>query len=331
MVAGRNERDIFADFEGITNNEAYKKVFIDRMMLPHPSEPGRFLGNTQREDFLAKLIPLVKELPEHAQVFDFGCGGGEIVDIALKFAKSATVHMEEPNAILLDTYKDRLLRYPHLTEGATFNCPIEQLYHGGVPGNRIPDDGSLDLILNLHMIYHITHFRDPEVDAAQDIQDMLTFQYRLLKPGGALFLVYADDELCTTAQASRYYFEHSGQKSYLNNLKKISEARTSLLKQGRIVESLRKKFPDFTPEWKIELSSSWVFGKSKRDMAILCLLAELGESDDAPFDTNKLQVCSQFIEECASDVRLSMEDRAIAQRGMWRFFQPQVIFTLRKA
>ncbi len=43
---------MFDDFKGISNNEAYKRVFADRMMLPHPTDAGRFLGNTQREDFL---------------------------------------------------------------------------------------------------------------------------------------------------------------------------------------------------------------------------------------------------------------------------------------
>lgn len=321
----------FADFEGITNNEAYKKIFMDRMMLPHPTDPSRFLGNTQREDFLPKLIPLVMSLPEHAQLFDFGCGGGEIVDIALKYAKSATVHLEEPNTILLEAYRKRLLGHPHLREGKSFDCPIELLYHGAAPsGTEIPADGSLDLILNLHMIYHITHFRDPEVDAAQDIDDMLTFQYRMLKPGGAIFLVYADDELCTTARASRYYFEKTGHQEYLGNLRKISDARTTLLKRGQLLDIISEKFPDTRPEVKVELTSSWVFGKTKRDMAILCLLAELGDSDNEIFDTSKLEVCSRFIDERSEDISLGIEERDIAQKGMWRFFQPQVIFTLKK-
>lgn len=322
---------MFEDFEGISNNEAYKKVFADRMMLPHPTEAGRFLGNTQREDFLASLLPLVGELPAGAEVFDFGCGGGEIVDIALHKAKAAIINLEEPNGLLLNAYRERLKRYPHLREGTVLNCPIEDLYH---PQDRFKSlatrVGKQDLILDLHMIYHITRFRDPTIDASGDIIDMLSFQYQLLRPGGRIFLVYADDERCTTAQASRFVFKRQGHQHLVANLEAISQARSSLLKQGGIVNVLRELYPETRPQITVQQTESWVFGHSKRDMAILCLLAELGDSDKAPFAVEKLRLCYEFIESEAAAIRLSQEQRDIAQRGMWRFFQPQVILVLEK-
>lgn len=322
---------MFEDFEGITNNEAYKRVFVDRMMLPHPTEAGRFLGNTQREDFLPYLLPLVDGLPQDAQIFDFGCGGGEIVDIALQRAKAATVHLEEPNTLLLESYRRRLGRYPQLREGAVFDCPIEDLYH---PHDRYasqrPRPGSQDLILDLHMIYHITRFKDDSIDASVDIIDMLTFQYQLLKPGGRIFLVYADDERCTTAHVSRFFFQREGREHLMQNLDSIREARSGLLKNGGIVGVLRELYPEFEPRLTVHQTESWVFGHSKRDMAILCLLAELGDSDQAPFDVKKLEICAEFIATEAAAIRLSQETRDIAQKGMWRFFQPQVILILEK-
>ncbi len=102
------------------------------------------------------------------------------------------------------------------------------------------------------------------------------------------------------------------------------------MKRGGITNVLRELYPETAPLLTVLETESWVFGQSKRDMAILCLLAELGDSDEAPFDTSKLQRCYEFIEAEADSIRLSQETRDIAQKGMWRFFQPQVILVLEK-
>lgn len=333
---------MFDDFKGITNHEAYKKVFIDRMMAPHPTDPKKFLGNTQREDFLPHLQNIVASVPPSAEVSDFGCGAGEIVDLALHQLRSATIHLEEPNPLLMEAYKKRLKSYPHLKQGLVYEGYIEDFYRPrampqGKASSAAPvlatapqfKADSQDLALAIHMIYHITPFQ-VEGNAEQDVQDMMTFLYRVLKPGGKLFLVYADDEACTTAKASVFYFQQKNELKKLNQLRKIQTARTQLLKKGRIADVLRQSFPAYTPVLTTHTTSSWIFGKTERDMAILCLLAELGETDDRPFDVEKLEICQSFINRNRAEIQMSMEQRDMAQKGMWRFFQPQVVLCLEK-
>jgi len=326
---------MFTEFQGISNYQAYKKVFSDRMMLPHPTDPRRFLGNTQREDFLPFLHPLVKRLPTNANIFDVGAGAGEIVDLALCGATSATISIEEPNPLLIHGYKEKVKKYPNLRLGLVHEGSVQDLYRHATlnpspSAFEAPAKNSQDLVLALQMIYHVTPFEENDIDPDTEIIDALTFLYETMRPGASLFLVYSDDDTATTALASEWYFEKTNQLSKLANFQKIKRARHRILKSGLIAELLAAKFPHNKPRLTSERTSSWIFGSTLEDMAILCLLGDDELSNDQEFDVGKLSIYLDFVKTHAEKIQLGIERRSIAQNGMYRFFQGQIVLTIEK-
>jgi hypothetical protein len=326
---------MFTEFQSISNYQAYKKVFSDRMMLPHPTDSRRLLGNTQREDFLPFLQPLIRRLPTNANIFDVGAGAGEIVDLALYEATSAAISIEEPNPLLIKSYQERVKKYPNLHLALVHEGSMQDLYRyiksSHNPSARVaPAKESQDLVLALQMIYHVTPFEENGIDPDTEIIDAVSFLYETMRPGSSLFLVYSDDDTATTGLASEWYFEKTRQLSKLANLKKIKRARNRILKSGLIAEFLAAKFPQSKPRLTCERTSSWIFGRTLEDMAILCLLGDDELSNDQEFDVRKLEIYLDFVKNNAERIQLGIEQRPIAQQGMYRFFQGQLVLTIEK-
>ena len=124
----------FNTFEKLTNNQAYKVAFNDLWMRRDQKNPEKFIGNTQRQDFLKYLTPIVDNLDPIPHIFDFGAGAGEIVDVLLHKIKKATLHLEEPNQILMDAYINRLKKYPQLKKGT---ASLEKLQNMELPKELI--------------------------------------------------------------------------------------------------------------------------------------------------------------------------------------------------
>ncbi len=317
---------IFEEFKNITNNQAYELAFNNRLLLRDPANPNVFLGNTQRQDFLPYLEEIVSKLPPEAQIFDFGAGGGEIVDVALKAAHSATINLEEPNHILLRQYESRIKKYQNLKVGISYQGPLEDFYQKpeSVMAPYMPDK-TQNLILAMHMIYHLTNLKDDRINPDHDLSNALAAMYGFLKPEGLLFLVYADQSISTTGQAGYSYFKEIGRSDISLRLKSIWESRNKLLREGGIISALRLAFPGTNPQAHSIRTASFIYGKTEDDIAAMCLTGELGESNDDAFDINKLKLCREFIENHKNEIGLSIEDRDVRQKGMVRSNQPQII------
>jgi hypothetical protein len=163
---GEELEDIRKEFRGITHQEAYKRAFNDRVMLQLPEDPTRFLGNDQRENFIPHLKELLMKIPQtNACIWDVGAGAGEILDTCLGISKldRVTLHLEEPNLLLIDRYKARIKNYPRFQLGQTWTEPIENCE---INWNEI---GRVHLVLAMHMIYHLSDFRSPKIDPIADI------------------------------------------------------------------------------------------------------------------------------------------------------------------
>jgi len=316
---------MFSEFSNITNNLAYLKAFSERFMLQDPARPGRFLGNTQREDFLPYLRTLVSKLQPDSQIFDFGAGAGEVVDFALSELESGTVNIEDPNTLLLEQYQNRLTAHPRLKLGQVHSGSVQDLYEESV---KIPKQ---DLILGLHMIYHLSSFTPGEQsDPQEDILRMLNFMYKQLNLGGRIFLVYADQLVSTTGQAGAYYFQAKGEDQTVSNLESIWNARDELLKQGRAQSLLNQRFPEFEARVESHQTASYIYGKTLEDVAIMCVIGELGLANDDVFDVSKLELSLKFLKENPDAVGLIEERRDVQQKQMIRSNQPQTVTIISK-
>ncbi len=317
------------EFRGLTNNEAYELAFNKRLLRPNPNLTGHFLGNTQREDFLPHLRSLLKNLPKQAQIFDFGAGAGEIVDLALREVESATINIEEPNPLLLAQYVERVSNSGNLSLGILHTGPLQDYYEAANVEIARPSVQQ-DLALAIHMIYHLTNFEHEKIDPDADIERAISTMYSFLKPGGVLFLVFADQLLSTTGQASRYYFQRKNDMRTVGNLERISESRDRLLREGSIETHLQAAFTDSRAVVDSTVTDSYIYGETREDIVAMCLTGELGEANDAPFNTEKLDILADFINENENEIGLTKEGRELPQKGMIRAHQPQVIVLIQR-
>jgi SAM-dependent methyltransferase len=299
------------EFSSYSNNQAYDAVFASRMMLRDPEHKNRVLGNTQREDFLPVLHRLLGQLPSQPQIFDVGAGAGDIVDLALNQLIDATIHVEEPNQVLLERYQQRVARYPALQCGQVFDQSLQDMITSW-PLNEPPLHA--DMVLAVHMLY----FVDDPVASLQAL-------YQCLNPGGVLFIVVADQLRSTTGRAGRFYYECMGNEKQVNALDTVWKQREELLGQSGVAKILDPLSP---PDVDIIRKESWLYGKTRDDLVAMCLSGELLVSDDQPFDLNKIKICRKFLDQHGTDVEFGVEDRDLAQKGWFRSRQPLIITTI---
>jgi SAM-dependent methyltransferase len=316
------------EFQGLTNNQAYELAFNKRLLRPNPNIPGRFLGNTQRDDFLPHLHALLHQLSEQSQIFDFGAGAGEIVELALSEVADATINLEEPNPLLLAQYLERVSKSDNLTLGVSHAGPLQDYYDKNATALRPP--AQQDLALAIHMIYHLTNFADETIDPETDIKQAIGAMYSFLKPGGSLFIVFANQLISTTGQASRYYFQQKKDLQTVENLKLICASRDALLRKGLIEKQLDMEFPDSKAVVSSTVTDSYIYGLTRDDIVAMCMTGELGEANDDLFDIEKLEILKDFIDKHEQEIGLTVEDRDMPQKGMIRANQSQIITVIKR-
>lgn len=326
---------VLAEFTDLTNSMAYVKIFSRRMMKPVPNRKGEFYGNDQRLDMLPFIQKSVSAVPENGQVFDVGAGAGDVVEYALKNApKGTTVNIEEPNPIMINSYLNKLKKYAYLKTGIVYEGPIQDYYHGRKKG-VVPKEPQ-NLVLAIHMIYHLTEFTDLEIDAEGDLIDAITFLYGLLAPGGSIFIVYADlldgpKGEATCGLAEKYFRQEYPDKPFADHLVSIYQARNRLLgPNGNICEFLSERYPATFPKLQSEWRDCHFFGDSIEDIAVLALATELCPSNREPFDISKLQFCLDYVLRYPERIGLQKEEHDLPQKGMWRSNEPQIIATITK-
>ena len=327
-------KEALREFSGLTNEEAYVHVFSKRMMVPVPDKPGEYFGNDQRPDMRPSLQKLIAEVPEKGQLFDVGAGAGDVVDFALKdIAKGTVINIEEPNSALVKKYLKKLKDY-ELKVGTVYEGPLQHYYEGKRQGifPRLPQN----LILAIHMFYHVTDFTQYKIDPLSDLTEAVSFLYSLLVPGASLFIAYADlldspkgEAVC--GMAEKFFRSQYPNECYADNLISIYQARNELLgTQGTIANILAQRYPHTKPIFHSERHLTHFFGKSLADIAVLGLAGELCPSDDKIFDLAKLEFCIDYVSQHPDRIGLKKEERDIPQKGLWRANQPQVLATITK-
>lgn len=322
---------MFEALRGKTNAQVYRKAFHDLLMAVDPSRPGTFLGNSQREDFLPTLSAAVERLSSLPvpRLLDVGAGSGEVVEFALCRLPGAVISFEEPNPLLLERYRQQIAKHPTLKRGAVYPGEVQDFYRSP-PGRawfaELPDQ---DLILAIHMIYHLTSFAtEAPIDPARDIADLLRALYAKLAPGGTLFLVYADQTRSMGGRIGYRFFEQRS-RTYARHLREIWNARNRLLRGGEAAGLLDAAHPGARCELRCVETPSRFFARSLEELAILSLTGELGTADKAPFDLSKAESAYATLVGEGAEMGVRTETEG-PRKGMVGGNQPQVICEIRK-
>lgn len=320
---------VLEEFDGLTNQQAYVNIFSKRMMKPVLEKESEFYGCNHRIDMLPFIRTLLRSIPENGHIFDVGAGAGDVVDFALKYVdQKITIHLEEPNPSLLQAYLKKL-KDNHLEAGVAYEGILQDYYQGNRRGTypSVPQN----LVLAMHMIYHLTDFTHLHIHPQDDLMEALSFLYGLLAPGGSLFVAYADlleneDGEAICGMAERYFRHFYPSDRYADNLIAIYKARNELLGPGGSISTiLAKRFPDTTPTLTLERRMCHFFGESIADLAVLGLATELCPADHNLFDTKKLQFCFDYLTDYADRMGVQKESRDVPQKGLWRGNEPHVI------
>lgn len=311
----------YDEFLNLTNNEAYTNAFCKRVMLPSSDPLDPYLGNTQRKDFLPVLMELIKNLPAAPHVFDVGGGNGELVDLAFKgnVPEHTSFSVEEPHGQMLEEYTRRLIR-AGIRLNEAFNLPVQALF-------RQKLHKPVDLIISVHMIYHLQSDHD---DAVSILAEFVGFLYAQLKSGGVIFLVYADDENGFVGKVSTQYYKDQNNITMANTLSTLYRVRNKLLAEGAIKQQLAEKYPDCSPEISTLFFNSKFYGNTKDDLAAMSLISDIIPLNDDQFDIKKLIYAREFIEVHSSLIGLEKELGIGIRQNMWKVSQPQVACVIKK-
>lgn len=217
------------EFEGLDGDRQYRNAFA-RVLKPDPLERVVMLGTDQRDHFvpvLRALIPTV--VPTGGRVLDLGGGDGQtFARFADRVPRGAEVSILDPNAGYVHDYLAYLDTQPHLTAGAAMVTGFDELDAAEPPP---PEDGSVDLVLALHMLYFVA---DPAAG--------LVRMARFLKAGGALCVVMADETRGYTGRSLRAFLASGGEVPGADPLGSV--ARRDALLEGTLPDLLHAALPD---------------------------------------------------------------------------------------
>ncbi|KAK9762051.1 hypothetical protein K7432_012565 [Basidiobolus ranarum] len=306
------EDRLLEEFTNISNNEAYKLAFNDRVL--RRSDDGKsFVGNDQRKHFMPLLIDSIKD---KKAILDVGAGAGEFLNEVHSYVQQATFYLEEPNSALLNRYKEHLQQY-NIQLGGADERTIQEYLKGDTKM------GPVDCILCTHMIYHLTDFTSKKIQPKEDLIDFIVGLYGQLRDEGSIFLVYADLEIAYTGKIVLSYFETLEQTHYHSNLSQLYKARNDLLRDQGALSVLQSLHPNDSITMESHLFPSRFYGDTIGDLAAMSLVGELIESNEKTFEIQKLKHAIHVLNQPNNGIQLLKE-------GMWSANQEQVVCIIRK-
>lgn len=307
---------MFEQLRSLTNAELYEEAFHKRLMLPHPTRPGEFLGNDQRALFLPQLRSLLKRAVG-GRVLDVGAGSGEMVELALREMPRCELYIEEPNSPLRARYEEKVSQFPNIQLKSSFAGPLEDIATTEAGRSWFASVPSCDAVLAVHMIYHV-----PE----NLVADAVAFLFSKLAKGGAIFLVFA--ERSSLGKAGLYYLR-ACEANQARAVERTWKMRTELFADRRIQAVIAERFPSETCEVTSVLSPSRVYGRTVEDLAIMAFTGEISGHDRERVDLRKLELCYEYLTLFPKDVDLRTEASG-DRKGMVSVAQPQIICEIRK-
>lgn len=307
------------EFEGLDPYRQYRNAF-SRVLKPDPLGRVLMMGTDQRDLFVPLLRQAVtRHVPAGGHIFDFGAGDGQTFAlVADAVPPEVTVSIEEPNPGYVRAYQALLRRHRHLRSGVVIEAGFDDLESVAASrGIGLPDSGSVDLVLGLHMIYF-----------AADIGDALRRMARLVRPGGAFFCVATDELTSYSGAVLREFIESGGDTGNNDSHLAALDDRRRLLAPdaeggGALAELLRADGID--AEVESVRQPSRMYGHTLADLLAVSIIGALG----GVAGTGKFEIAAKTLLDRSEEVDLRIET-AGPRTGMWSVVQPQWVTQIRR-
>jgi SAM-dependent methyltransferase len=307
------------EFEGLDAHRCYHNAFA-RVLKPDPLGRVLMLGTDQRDLFVPLLRrSLTEHVPAGGRIFDIGAGDGQtFANVADAVPAGTTVSIAEPNPTYLAAYQAFLERQPHLRVGVAVPIGLEAL-DGEATGSAgvLPEEGSIDLALGLHMIYYAT-------DVARSLVAILRF----LKPGGAYFNVVTDEATAYSGAVLRSFIDSGGHTGDDDRYSAAVEERRRLFAPaseggGGLAEAVRAA--DIAVEVEAVRQESRMYGHTLADLLALANISVL----TGHTGTQKFESAAKTLRDRPEEVGLRIETEG-PRTGMWSVVQPQWVTQIRR-
>jgi SAM-dependent methyltransferase len=291
------------EFEGLGTHRQYRNAFA-RLLKPDPLGRVLMMGTNQRDLFVPELRrAIVGCVPRSGHIFDFGGGDGRTFAlVAASVPEGTRVSIEEPNPEYLKHYVAFLKTQLNLRLGMAVAAGFEEMDTAAARlGETLPQDGSIDFGLAVHMIYFV-----------RDLSSSLIRMVRFLKPGGVLFLVVTDDTVGYTGLVLNRFIEEGGQTA--RNVSVLPELQHSLKLPAegasRITEVLQAA--GVPVKLKVRRQPSRFYGHNLADLIALSGINVLASVEDL----GKFEAAAAVLRDKPEAVDLQIED-AGPRKGMW--------------
>lgn len=308
------------EFEGLDPHRQYRNAFA-RLLKPDPLRRVLMMGTDQRDMFVPELRRAIEvTVPSAGHIFDFGAGDGQTFAlVADAVPKGTRVSLEEPNPDYLADYTAFLKTQAHLRCGMALATGFDEIDSAAArSAQALPEDGSVDLALALHMIYFL-----------DDLPSSVTRMVRFLRPGGALFVVVTDETVGYTGLALKSFIDGGGETGdNARHLSVIAERRRLLGSpaegSGGISAMLRAA--GAPAEIEVQRQPSRLYGHNLADLIALSSIAVLAGVEGL----SKFEAAAALLRHMPEAVDLRIEDDG-PRLGMWSVTQPQWVAVLHRA
>ena len=300
------------EFDSLDEPRQYRNAFA-RLLKPDPLQRVRMLGTDQRDLFVPVLrtaIPGIVAPGGH--ILDLGAGDGQtFAFLADCVPEGTTVSIEEPNAGYVADYSAYLAMQPHLKSGMALVAGFEEL---DAVEAEMPPDGSVDLVLALHVIYFFA-----------DLSAGFVRMTRFLKPGGALCVVVADEIEGYTGQVLQAFIAAGGDTGD-NDGHRAAIAERQRLLDGALLDVFGEALPEESFELDTRRQPSRLYGHALSDLIALASIAALSQVTGHA----KFEAAYELLRNDPEAVDLRIEDDG-PRKGMWSVKQPQLLSIIRRA
>ena len=309
------------EFAGLNTERQYQNAFA-RLLKPDPLRRVLMMGTSGRDLFTPPLHrAITRFVPAGGHIVDVGAGNGQtFAHVAESVPSGAMISIVEPDEQAVDDYRAFLSTQRHLRTGMVLASGFEQIDDAarrtGVP---LPIDGAVDLVLALQMVYFLS-----------DLPASLIRMARFLKPGGAIFLVFADETASYSGVSTRFFIESGGDTGDNEQHLEAPAERWRLLAApeegaGEILGVLHAALPGASFELDSVCQPNRLYGHSLADLIALGNLSVLGRvHGTAKF----MASCSLLLDE-PERVDLRIEDEG-PRSGMWSVQSPQRVAVIRR-
>ncbi len=307
------------EFEGLDPHRQYRNAF-SRVLKPDPLGRVLMMGTDQRDLFTPLLRRAIENhVPAGGHIFDFGAGDGQTFALVADAVPSGTtVSLEEPNPTYRAAYLAFLDRQPHIRPGMAVEAGLDDLERDAQQdAAELPDPGSVDLALGLHMIYFAT-----------DIVGSLKGMLRLVKPGGLLFSVVTDEATAYGGAVLRAFIDAGGDTGSNDRCLAAIDERRRLLAPieeggGELSEAIEEV--GIGIEVESIRQPSRMYGHTLAD---LLAVANIGVLTNVP-GTLKFEAVAKMLRDRYEEVDLRIETDG-PRMGMWSVPQPQWVTQVRR-